>query len=53
MGSGGTTYDLYRGTLNPETCGVRELEVNEATFLFYQAKWQVNPERYTCWLGLK
>jgi hypothetical protein len=44
-------YYIYKGTL--ETCGETELEVNEATFLYYQAKWQANPEGYTCWEGLK
>jgi hypothetical protein len=51
--SGSGSYIIYRGTLNPDTCGETELEVNEATFLFYQAKWQANPEGYTCWEGLK
>ncbi len=44
-------YYIYKGTL--DDCGETELEVNEATFLFYQAKWQANPEGYTCWEGLK
>lgn len=51
--SGAGTYTIYRGTLNPDTCGETELEVNEATFNYYQAKWQANPEGYTCWEGLK
>jgi hypothetical protein len=44
-------YYIYKGTL--ETCGETELEVNEATFNYYQAKWQASPEGYTCWEGLK
>jgi hypothetical protein len=51
--SGAGSYTIFRGTLEPDTCGEIELEVNEATFLFYQAKWQANPEGYTCWEGLK
>ena len=52
-GTGTGTYTIYRGTLNPDTCGEIELEVNQATFLFYQNKWQQNPEGYCCWEGLK
>ena len=44
-------YYIYKGTL--ETCGETELEVNQATFDYYQAKWQASPEGYTCWEGLK
>ena len=44
-------YYIYKGTL--EDCGVEELLVNEATFLYYQAKWQASPEGYTCWEGYK
>lgn len=47
------TYTIYRGTLDPDTCGETELQVNEATFTFYQNKWQQNPEGYCCWEGLK
>jgi hypothetical protein len=46
-------FYIYRGTLNPDTCGTIELEVNEATFNYYQAKWRQNPEGYCCWEGLK
>jgi hypothetical protein len=46
-------YKIFRGTLNPDTCGEIELGVNEATFLYYQAKWRENPEGYCCWEGLK
>ena len=45
------SYFIFKGTL--ETCGETELEVNEATFNYYQAKWQASPEGYTCWEGLK
>lgn len=48
-----STYKIYRGTLNPDTCGEIELAVNDATFLYYQTKWQANPEGYCCWEGLK
>ncbi len=51
--SGLDDYIIYRGTLEPDTCGMTELVVNEATFLYYQAKWQASPEGYTCWEGLK
>jgi hypothetical protein len=44
-------YYIYKGTI--DNCGETELEVNEATFLYYQAKWQASPEGYTCWEGLK
>jgi hypothetical protein len=44
-------YYIYKGT--QETCGETELEVNRATFLFYQTKWQANPEGFTCWEGMK
>ncbi len=47
------TYTIYRGTLNPDTCGTTELQVNQATFNFYQSKWQANTEGYCCWEGLK
>jgi hypothetical protein len=51
--SGVGTYIIFRGTINPDTCGQIELEVNKATFNYYQAKWQANPEGYCCWEGLK
>jgi type 1 fimbria pilin len=51
--SGTGTFTIFRGTLVPDTCGEIEITVNEATFLYYQAKWQANPEGYTCWEGLK
>lgn len=51
--SGAGTYIIFRGTINPDTCGEIELEVNKATFNYYQAKWQANPEGYCCWEGLK
>jgi hypothetical protein len=44
-------YYIYKGTI--DNCGETELQVNEATFLYYQAKWQASPEGYTCWEGLK
>ncbi len=47
------TYTIFRGTLNPDTCGNIELTVNAATFNYYKAKWDANPEGYTCWEGLK
>ena len=47
------TYTIYRGTLNPDTCGEIELTVNQTTFNYYQAKWDANPEGYCCWEGLK
>ena len=51
--NGAGTYTIYRGTLNPDTCGEIELTVNEATFNYYKAKWDANPEGYCCWEGLK
>ena len=47
------TYYIFRGTLNPDSCGETELAVNKATFDFYKAKWDLNPEGYACWEGLK
>lgn len=49
----GGTYTIYRGTINPDTCGDIEMTVNETTFNFYKAKWDANPEGYCCWEGLK
>lgn len=46
-------YYIYRGTLNPDTCGETELAVNKATFDYYKSKWQANPKAYACWEGLK
>jgi hypothetical protein len=46
-------YIIYRGTLNPDTCGEIELKVNAATYNYYKAKWDANPEGYACWEGLK
>ena len=46
-------YKIFRGTLNPDTCGDIQLKVNEATYNYYKAKWDANPEGYTCWEGLK
>jgi hypothetical protein len=46
-------YYIFRGTLNPDTCGETQLTVNKATFDFYKAKWDLNPEGYACWEGLK
>ncbi len=51
--SGAGTYTIYRGTLNPDTCGQIELKVNAATFNYYKAKWDANPEGHCCWEGLK
>jgi len=51
--SGAGTYKIYRGTLKPDTCGETELTVNKATFDFYKTKWDLNPEGYACWEGLK
>lgn len=51
--SGAGTYTIYRGTLDPDTCGQIELKVNAATFNYYKAKWDANPEGYACWEGLK
>jgi len=51
--SGNGTYIIYRGTLNPDTCGKTELTVNAATFNYYKKKWDLNPEGYACWEGLK
>jgi hypothetical protein len=50
---GNGRYTIYRGTLNPDTCGNTELVVNAATFNYYKAKWDSNPEGYACWEGLK
>lgn len=46
-------YMIYRGTINPDTCGLNELYVNAATYNYYKAKWDANPEGYACWDGLK
>ena len=46
-------YTIFRGTLNPDTCGSIELTVNAATYNYYKAKWDANPEGYCCWEGLK
>lgn len=46
-------YYIYRGTLDPDTCGLTVLQVNQATYNFYKAKWDANPEGYACWEGLK
>ena len=51
--SGAGTYTIYRGTLNPDTCGSIELQVNATTFNYYKAKWSANPKGYCCWEGLK
>lgn len=51
--SGAGKYTIFRGTLNPDTCGEIELTVNATTFNYYKAKWDANPEGYTCWEGLK
>ena len=51
--NGPGTYMIYRGTLNPDTCGTIELDVNQSTFQYYQSRWQQNPEGYCCWDGLK
>lgn len=50
---GQRTYTIYRGTLDPDTCGSIELTVTAATFNYYKAKWDANPEGYACWEGLK
>lgn len=46
-------YYIYRGTIDPDTCGLTVLQVNQATFNYYQTKWRQNPEGYACWEGLK
>lgn len=46
-------YYLYRGTLEPDTCGTITIEVNEATYNYYEAKMAQNPEGYCCWEGMK
>jgi hypothetical protein len=46
-------YYIYRGTIDPDTCGLTVLQVNQATYNFYKAKWEANPEGYACWEGLK
>ncbi len=46
-------YYLYRGTLEPDTCGSITIEVNQATYDYYEAKMAQNPEGYCCWEGLK
>lgn len=51
--NGPGTYTIYRGTLNPDTCGSIELTVTANTFNYYKAKWDANPEGYACWEGLK
>lgn len=51
--SGAGTYTIYRGTLNPDTCGQIELKVNATTFNYYKAKWDANPEGHCCWEGIK
>ena len=51
--AGAVGYYLYRGTLEPDTCGLTLTEVNEATFNYYEAKMAQNPEGYACWEGLK
>ena len=50
---GAVGYYLYRGTLEPDTCGLTLIEVNETTFNYYEAKMAQNPEGYACWEGLK
>nr|WP_315144081.1 hypothetical protein [uncultured Flavobacterium sp.] len=50
---GNGTYMIFRGTLDPDTCGLTELSVNATTYNFYKAKWDLNPEGYACWEGLK
>jgi len=52
-GPDGDVYYLYRGTLEPDTCGLTIIEVNEATYDYYEAKMAQNPEGYACWEGLK
>jgi hypothetical protein len=46
-------YYIFRGTLNPDTCGETELIVNKATYDYYKSKWDLNPKGYACWEGLK
>lgn len=57
MGSGGTTYVLYRGTLNPDTCGQTQLVVNAATYNYYKNKITIDNNTthlgYVCWEGTK
>ena len=52
-GPNGDVYYLYRGTLEPDTCGSIIIEVNEATYNYYEAKMAQNPEGYCCWEGMK
>ena len=51
--AGAEGYYLYRGTLEPDTCGSTLIEVNETTFNYYEAKMAQNPEGYCCWEGMK
>lgn len=51
--NGNGVYYIFRGTLEPDTCGLTQLQVNQATFNYYQAKWQASPDGYACWEGLK
>ncbi len=57
MGSGGTTYVLYKGTLNPDTCGQTQLVVNAATYNYYKNKITIDNNTtqlgYVCWEGTK
>lgn len=50
---GPTGYTIYRGTIDPDTCGSIELQVNETTFNYYKTKWDATSEGYCCWEGLK
>ena len=52
-GPDGDVYYLYRGTLEPDTCGSIIIEVNQTTYDYYEAKMAQNPEGYACWEGLK
>ncbi len=52
-GPQGNVYYLYRGTLEPDTCGSITIEVNQATYNYYEAKMAQNPEGYCCWEGMK
>lgn len=52
-GPQGNVYFLYRGTLEPDTCGSITIEVNEATYNYYEAKMAQNPKGYCCWEGMK
>ena len=49
----GGIYYLYRGTLDPDTCGSITIEVNKTTYDYYEAKMAQNPEGYCCWEGMK